>query len=189
MKVLLERLLPRLMPSLPFICVTHEGKQDLEKSIPRKLRAWTEPGVLFVVVRDNDIGDCHELKTRLVGLCREAGREDTLIRIACQELEAWYLGDPEALASAYGRPVLRELSRKARYRDPDAVQKPSAALAELVPEFQKISGARLMGTRLTEAGNRSHSYRTFLEGIRRIASGSSDSKNQGANDTRGQGED
>ncbi|GMU62432.1 MAG: hypothetical protein AMXMBFR34_41950 [Myxococcaceae bacterium] len=48
MKVLLDGLLPRIVPSLDFLCVPHEGKQDLEKSIPRKLRAWREPGVRFV---------------------------------------------------------------------------------------------------------------------------------------------
>ena len=58
MKTLLEGLLPRLMPDKSFICIPHEGKQDLEKSIPRKLRAWHEPGARFVVVRDNDGGDC-----------------------------------------------------------------------------------------------------------------------------------
>ena len=39
MKVLLDGLLPRLVPGLQFLCVPHEGKQDLEKSVPRKLRA------------------------------------------------------------------------------------------------------------------------------------------------------
>ena len=68
MKVLLEGLLPRLVPCLPFLCVPHEGKQDLERSIPRKLRAWREPGVRFVVVRDNDGSDCRALKARLAGL-------------------------------------------------------------------------------------------------------------------------
>jgi len=57
MKILLEELLPRLVPGMPFICIPHEGKQDLEKSISRKLRAWREPGARFVVVRDNDGGD------------------------------------------------------------------------------------------------------------------------------------
>ena len=42
---------------MPFICVPHEGKQDLEKSIPRKLRAWREPSAHFIVVRDNDGGE------------------------------------------------------------------------------------------------------------------------------------
>ena len=50
MKTLLDGLLPRLMPEMTFICIPHEGKQDLEKNIPRKLRAWREPGAHFVVV-------------------------------------------------------------------------------------------------------------------------------------------
>ena len=34
MRTLLEGVLPRLFPGLLFQCVPHEGKQDLEKSIP-----------------------------------------------------------------------------------------------------------------------------------------------------------
>jgi Domain of unknown function (DUF4276) len=168
MKVLLEGLLPRLLPSLPFLCITHEGKQDLERSIPRKLKAWREPGVRFVVVRDNDRGDCHALKARLADLCREGGHPETLIRIACQELEAWYLGEPEALAKAYGD-RLSGLANKARYRNPDALPRPSEELAKLVPAYQKISGARRLGPLLSEEGNRSKSFHVFLAGARRIA--------------------
>jgi hypothetical protein len=76
MKVLLEALLPRLYPGLSFQCVPHEGKQDLDKSIPRKLRAWNEPGVRFCVIRDNDGADCLALKRRLAALCAEAGRPE-----------------------------------------------------------------------------------------------------------------
>lgn len=54
MKALLAGLLPRLFPELRFICIAHEGKQDLDKSITRKLRGWREAGVRFVVLRDND---------------------------------------------------------------------------------------------------------------------------------------
>ncbi len=45
MKTLLDELLPRLFPELMFQCVAHDGKGDLEKSVPRKLRGWQEPGV------------------------------------------------------------------------------------------------------------------------------------------------
>ena len=98
MQVLLDGLLPRLFPTLPFLCVPHEGKTDLERSVPRKLRAWREPGVRFVVVRDNDGKDCRALKDALRQLCHAGHRDDTLIRIACQELEAWYLGEPQVVA-------------------------------------------------------------------------------------------
>ena len=114
MKTLLEGLLPRMVPGTPFLCIPHEGKQDLEKSIPRKIGAWREPGVRFVIVRDNDGGDCRGLKQRLYDLCRGAGRPDSLVRIVCQELEAWYFGDPEALARAFDRPSLKNIGSKDR---------------------------------------------------------------------------
>lgn len=167
MQVLLDGLLPRVFPTLEFLCIPHEGKQDLEKSIPRKLRAWREPGVRFVIVRDNDNGDCVRTKERLVSLCRDAGRA-ALVRIACQELEAWYLGDPDALARAFDDERLRELSRRERFRDPDTVVGPAEALLQLAPGFQKVSGARLMAEHLTENVNRSRSFQVFFEGLRRL---------------------
>ena len=168
MKVLLDGLLPRLLPDLPFLCVPHEGKQDLEKSIPRKLRAWREPGVRFVVVQDNDGSDCLARKQHLVGITRSSGRPDTIVRIVCQELEAWYFGAPDALANAFARPNLRALAGKARFRDPDAVVQPARALAELVEEFQKVSGARRMAQELTRE-NRSRSFQVLIAGIDGLA--------------------
>ena len=167
LKVLLDGLLPRLFPELPFLCVPHEGKQDLEKSIPRKLRAWREPGVRFVVVRDNDGGDCRERKDRLIELCTEGGRADTLVRMACQEIEAWYFGDPDALAKVFERKDLRSISDKARFRNPDEVDQPARALMELVEEFQKVSGARRMAQHLSRE-NRSRSFQVLIAGIERF---------------------
>lgn len=176
MKVLLEDLLPKLYPDLRFLCLEHEGKQDLEKSIPRKLKAWREPGVHFVVLRDNDGADCREVKKRLVELCAAGDRPETLVRIVCQELEAWYFGDPEAVAAAFEKPALADIGRKARFRDPDTVQKPSVALEELEPAFQKVSGARKMAPVMTR-DNRSRSFQVFLSGVDRLVS----SMQQGAN--------
>lgn len=167
MKTLLEGLLPRLIPGILFICLPHEGKQDLEKSIPRKLRAWREPGVRFVVVRDNDGGDCYNLKRRLSELCVESGRPDALVRLACQELEAWYFGESSALADAFDKVRLNGIERKARYRDPDAIQKPSRELSRLIPEFQKVSGARRMARHLSRNGNSSRSFQIFMDAVER----------------------
>jgi len=77
------------------------------------------------------------------------------------------------LLEEYSMKVLLEglLPQKARYWDPDAIQQPSAELAKLVPEFQKVSGARLMGSRLSDDGNLSDSLRAFIDGVRRVAVG------------------
>ena len=170
MKTLLDGLLPRLMPEMTFICIPHEGKQDLEKSIPRKLRAWREPGAHFVVVLDNDGGDCQALKQKLVALCNEAGRADVLVRIACQELEAWYFGEPVAMARAFGNDQLSAIGNKTRYRDPDAIQHPSREIVKLIPEFQKISGARRMASHLSRDGSHSRSFQVMMDGLERMFS-------------------
>jgi hypothetical protein len=169
MKHLLQGLLPRLMPNLNFLCIPHEGKTDLERSIPRKLKAWNEPGDRFVIVRDNDNGDCLGLKKRLRTLCEQGGHSAVLIRLPCQELEAWYLGDLKALADAYACPRLARLTDKAKYRNPDAIPKPAAVIEKLVPEFQKQTAARRMGIRLSEEDNLSRSFQVFLAGVRRLA--------------------
>ena len=138
MKILLEGLLPRLLPDLIFECLAHEGKRDLEKSVPRKLRAWQEPGVRFVVVRDQDGGDCREIKANLTRLCHDSGRSDVLVRIVCRELEAWYVGDTEALGRAFPetRPNSLRSLRGSRFRNPDAVGHPSNAIAALFQIFR-----------------------------------------------------
>lgn len=168
MKVLLQGLLPRLFPDLSFLCVEHEGKQDLEKSVPRKLRAWREPGVRFLVLRDNDGADCRQVKEGLHDLCARGGRSDAIVRIACQELEAWYLGEPDALAEAFRRDAVRRISQRARFRDPDSVVNPAGAVRDLIPGFQKVSGARRMAEVLGRGGNRSASFRCLMRAVERL---------------------
>ncbi|MCY4653606.1 MAG: DUF4276 family protein [Dehalococcoidia bacterium] len=170
MKSLLEEFLPRAFPDTTFVLIAHEGKDDLEKSIPRKLRAWREPGVRFVVLRDKDQNDCISLKQRLLQMCKEGGRPDTLVRIVCSELESWFLGDPDALAQAFGNEQLRNIGRRAQFRNPDSVQQPSDALERLVPEFQKVSGARRMANLLSRERNTSTSFQVLLSGLDRILS-------------------
>lgn len=174
MKSLLEGLLPRWFPGWQagqhFLCVPHQGKSDLDTSVPRKLRAWQFPGDRFVVVRDNDNAECQALKRRLLQLCADNGRPDSLVRLVCQELEAWYLGDLQATAQAFDAPKLDSPAHRKKFNDPDSWQKPSVELTRLAPAFQKGSGARRMGQFLRDSThNRSTSYRHFEAGVRRVA--------------------
>ena len=167
----LDELLPRLFPKLCFKCVPYEGKNDLEKRVPQILRAWRRPNTRFVVMRDQNGGDCRQVKTKLRTLCEQGGRPDSLVRVVCRELEAWYVGDQGALAEAFpnsARRILRALGRS-RFRNPDAVVHPADALSELIPAFQKLSGAKAMG-KLLSRKNSSRSYQVFLEGVERLRS-------------------
>lgn len=173
MKVLLDELVPRLVPGWRanehFLCVKHEGKSDLDKSLARKLKAWQTPGDRFMVVRDNDNADCKVIKQRYIRMCQSCGRSDTLVRLVCQELEAWYLGDLTALADLYGDQKLVSPAMQKRYTEPDQWQKPSAELDRHIPSFQKSSAARGMASRMNLDHNRSRSFNVFLQGVRRLA--------------------
>lgn len=166
----IDAVLPTIVaPGVTFQVVTHQGKQDLEKSIPRKLRAWRTPGTSFVVVRDKDSADCVALKARLSILCREAGRPDTLVRIVCTELESWFLGDLAALEGAFRRTGLAARAGEKKFRDPDALANAAEELRKIVPEYQKLSGARAVAPHLRVEANRSRSFRVFVDGVRRVA--------------------
>ncbi|WP_371180795.1 DUF4276 family protein [Xanthomonas sacchari] len=173
MKVLLDGLLPRIIQGFQkdrdFQCLPHDGKSDLERSLRIKLRGWRVPGDRFVVVRDNDAGDCIDIKRRLAQLCEQNGRPDTLVRLVCQELESWYIGDLKALAAAYPEHKLDTPALRKRFAQPDTWRKPSVELERLIPEFQKRSAARRMAEHLQEKRSASPSFRIFLSGVRCLA--------------------
>ncbi|MBU2552103.1 MAG: hypothetical protein KKB20_27075, partial [Proteobacteria bacterium] len=61
-KEMLRKLLPRILPgNIAVRYIVFEGKQDLEKQLIGKLRGWLIPETSFLVLRDQDVGDC--LKT------------------------------------------------------------------------------------------------------------------------------
>lgn len=178
MAAFLGGLSPRVFPGLDFLCSGYEGKQDLTNNIPKMLRSWRIPGDRFVVVHDNDRKDCRKLKSDLRARCKEGRREDTLIRIVCQELEAWYLGDLPALAAAYAAPSVRSLAGKRPFRDPDDVPHPAREIKREIPSFQKISGARLMAQHMNPDENRSASFGVFVRGIAALAERMADGRGQ-----------
>lgn len=169
MKYLLDELLPKILPKdVEFLTISHTGKQALERSIPRKLRGWNEPGdVRFVILHDQDTKDCVKLKQDLVTLCSGTGKA-VLVRIACQEMESWYFGDVNALALAYDRPKLRQLSFQRKYRTPDNIPAPKEELYKLIPEHQQIAGAKRVAPYMTIECNTSISFQQFVSGIRRF---------------------
>ena len=166
----LRGILPRLIPETvtPHFLV-FEGKQDLEKQLPRRLRGWLRPNSRFIVMRDQDSGDCVQIKQRLQTLCAQAGRTDAIIRIACRELEAFFVGDWRAVADAFDKPGLRAHARLAKYRNPDLLGSPSRELARVIPTYQKRDGARRIAPCLDPERNRSSSFQVLYRTLSRIA--------------------
>jgi len=173
MKCVLDELLPRILPEgIFFETIPHNGKIDLRRSLPRKLRGWNEPGVRFVVLQDQDDSDCHKVKNELATICANAGRNDTLVRIVCHELEAWYFGDIQALAKAYPDSISISLAEKESYRVPDNIRDCKERLIKLIPTHGQISGAKRIAPLMEIEQNTSASFQCFVRGVRQlVASG------------------
>ncbi len=170
-KDLLQGLLPKLVPNgISIYYLIFEGKQDLEGQLVKKLRGWQLPDSAFIVLRDQDAAECLAVKKKLADLVAESSRRPALVRVACRELEAWIVGDWQAVAQAFNRPLLAAQSTKEAYRDPDKLVRPVEALRRFIPEYQKREGARRIGVLLNPARNLSGSFRTFCLGVQRLVS-------------------
>jgi hypothetical protein len=169
-KAFLDEFLPRILPeNVTFRTIPHHGKSDLQKSLPKKLRAWQNPNAKFVVLHDKDHNDCIQLKQLLRDLCLQARPDITpLIRIACHEIEAWYIGEFSALQKSFPDFNPLPVQNRAKFRDVDQLGKPADELSKLVPEYQKVSGSRAIGKVIDEKSNNSRSFQSFVSGVRRL---------------------
>lgn len=82
------------------------AKRILLDRLPKLLRGYGKtPGIdAVVVVVDTDKRDCAEFLAELKAVAVTCNPiPDTLFRLAIEEIEAWYLGDQDALLAAYPR--------------------------------------------------------------------------------------
>lgn len=171
-KAMLESLLPRILDAgIKPRLLAFEGKQDLEKQMMGKMRSYLNPHARFIVIRDQDATpDCRVVKEALLVRCAEAGRQGVaLVRIACHELESFYLADLAAVETGLGIKGLAKQQGIAKFRNPDALQKPSKELLTLTKQrYQKVGGSRAIGQHLDVDNERSSSFKNLIVGIKRM---------------------
>lgn len=168
-KAMLEGLIPRIAPGVLFRCFPFEGKQDLERQLEKRLRGYNVPNARFVVLRDQDAEDCLQVKARLSAICKMAGKPATLVRIACRELESWYLADLQAAEHGFGLKKLATKQNVAKYRNPDRLSDAAEEFLRLTGmKYQKIAGSRAIGPHLDPANTRSTSFKHFVLGLYRL---------------------
>lgn len=169
-KAMLESFLPGILPSgYDVRYIVFEGKSDLDRRLVQRLRGWQKPDCKFVVLRDQDSANCDDVKLILRQKCNEGGHPETLVRIACHELESWYLGDLQAVEKGLGLNSISQHQRRIKFRNPDSLNSPANELEKITKrQYQKISGSREIGKYLNQIGNTSHSFNVFYQGLCRL---------------------
>lgn len=163
---------------------TDPAKRALLNQLPRLLAGYGKTlGIdAVVVVLDSDRRDCKVFLEELQAVLAQCHPAPTaLFRLAIEEMEAWYLGDRQALLAAYPRAKKDVLDR---YRQDsacgggtwellaDAVQPGGSAAIQKagwpLPGQIKHEWAERVGPLMDIEQNKSPSFCKFRDGLRRL---------------------
>jgi hypothetical protein len=147
--------------------LTHQGAGDLERSLANKIANDPLPNSKFLILRDADNKDCRALKRDLRERVPRGKRARTVVRIVCQELEAWYLAQPEALIAAGA--LARQIPKSVLNANADAIGDPKRLFLSLAHDKGQIEHARRIGPELNILSTQSASFKHFVSGLRRLA--------------------
>lgn len=189
---LLRPWLKRLLPRHVCKVYPHQGKGKLPRDsfqapnptkeqlldlLPAKLRAFgkeLDPATdRVLVLLDLDDGDCLELKGRLTEMASQLDpRPAVLFRIAIEETEAFYMGDPIAIRAAFPKARINRLKNY----EQDSICGTWELFGEVIGARveDKVGWAERMAPHLgTEwqggNANRSPSFRQLCKGFYQLA--------------------
>ena len=189
----LYNLVPRILGSrITFAVHAFQGKSDLLAKLPSRLKeysAWLPNDYLVVILMDRDSLACTQVKRQLERIAAQSGLITktaapigqpfhVLNRLCIEELEAWFFGDVQAIATAYpGVPL--GLASRARFRDPDAITGGTWESLERVLQqaghhrngLEKTKAAREISQHMDPQRNSSKSFRVFRDGLIRSCYG------------------
>ncbi len=170
-KFMLQVIVPKIIPEHIHVqYVSFDGKTNLEKELERKLRWWLEPDTCFLIMRDQDLEDCCVLKERLLKIVEKSGKENvSVVRIACHELETFFLGDLAAVEKGLYISGIAKKQSAQKYRNPDEIEKPSDEIKRVAKGcYSKIQGAKQISPYLKlDGSNRSTSFNQLILGIQK----------------------
>lgn len=165
--------------------VPHRGKDELLIELPRRLKRYAnrmlfEPDLRVIILMDAD-RDCKKVKDILEKIVAEAGLLSkvtapagqpfkVITRLAISELEAWFLGDREAVSAAF--PRVHSNHFKGEYQGPDGLPHTCRTLHRILQKggyypnrYLKVEAAELIAAQLNPARNESASFHYFRTGL------------------------
>jgi hypothetical protein len=187
----LRIILPKILAGkAKFKLINMRNKSRLIGELPKRLLGYKKrlengEDLKIVVLVDRDKDDCENLKARLERIAHDAelftrtspdqnGRFQVITRIAIEELEAWFIGDTEALKGAFSG--LRGKAFPQSFSNPD-----NSGTWEHLHRFlkrngiyksnyPKIEAARKIAPHMDLSRNKSRNFRHFCRGIEALLS-------------------
>lgn len=190
LRIILPRMIPHAEEHVNYELRVFSGKDDLLRKLPSRLRGystWARNGdvrILTLVDRDDD--NCVALKEKINRIAVDAGLTlhqsgspasggSFKARIACEEIEAWFLGDPVAIRSAYPK-VAKTFEHRASFRDVDSIRGGTWERMERLLQdagyfsngLRKLELARTLAPLLNLEANSSASFNHFRRAVKEL---------------------
>lgn len=172
-EVMLRKLLPKIINTENVFIkyIVYEGKHNLKKRMSATIKGY-QSGIQdthFLLMCDRDFDDCVELKNDLLDKIPDNKRDKVLVRIACGELESFYLGDLQAVERGLNMNNLAKNQQKNKFRNPDTLKNASQELDELSKrKYKKVAGSRSIAPCLNIDQNKSRSFQVLCSGIKKL---------------------
>jgi hypothetical protein len=143
--------------------------------LPAKLRAYKNfsDDYCIIVLVDADNDDCIVLKQNLVKIHRQLSNKPdcVLFRIAVEEIESWFIADPDAIKAAYPRAKIHKLDGY----QPDKIVGAWELLADVLDKKRdecdgsdKFEWAQKISPHLDLHDPKSTSLYFFIQGVERL---------------------
>lgn len=171
-KEMLQIILPKILPDNYHLSqiIPFEGKSDLDKQIEKKLKNYNKPNTVFLILRDQDSANCIEIKRQLLNKVENSGKANiSIIRIACHELESFYLGDLNAVKQGLNLSNIPSQANK-KFRNPDNLNNAKQELKKITHQvYQPVSGSKAITPYLKlDNTNTSTSFNFLLSGVQKL---------------------
>lgn len=171
MTPLLQKLFLELWPAstkgVDWIIIHHQGKADLQSNLVKKMTSWTYGSPHFIILRDNDGADCRKLKQQLLLLVRNTQKPHH-VRLVCQNLESWFLGDLFAVEQAFPESNATSFQSQQQFRNPDQASHAPELIEKLTGLPGKVSRAQQITRHLDLSRNCSPSFQVLVRTLREL---------------------
>ncbi len=123
----------------------------------------------MIIIHDQNSAKCVLIKDQLVKLIKNNCNLPHLVRIACRELECWYLGDLKAVENVYPKSKASKFANKSKFRDPDLLNG-TDEMTRLCNDFTKGFASREIPKYIDIENNSSSSFNNLISGIQNFLS-------------------
>ncbi len=93
----------------------------------------------------------------------------SIVRIACHELESFYLGDLTAVEKGLSINNLSKKQNRTKFKNPDNLNNAKEELQKIAANYQQISGAKSIAPHLKlDNSNKSISFNFLVSGVQKL---------------------